>query len=313
MAALIDTHLNKKVIQNERGNNRGKELPLVVIVGPTASGKSATAMRIAQEFNGEIICADSRTIYRGMDIGTAKPNAEDRAVVPHWGLDLVEPGEPFTAADFKYYAQQKIAEVRARGHIPLLVGGTGLYVDGVIFDYEFVKPDPKLRQKLEQLTLEELIEYCANNNITLPENHRNRRYVIRAIERQNVSGKRLIEPIANTIIVGITTNRDELRTRIAARAEQLFETGMVEEAKMLGKNYGWDSEAMTGNIYRLVKQFLDGEFDKEELKERFITSDWQLAKRQLTWLKRNPFIAWHTLDDAYIYIKKQLKPAKKTE
>ena len=298
MATPVNNTMNKKFIQTN--------LPLVVVVGPTASGKSATAMRIAEEYNGEIICADSRTIYKGMDIGTAKPSEADRAAIPHWGLDLVEPGESFTAADFKYFAQQKIDDIRSRGHIPLLVGGTGLYIDGVIFDYEFVDPDTKLREKLELLSLEELHEYCVINNIMLPENYQNRRYVIREVERKNVSGKRLAEPIANTIIVGIATERDELRSRIAARSEQLFESGMVEEAIMLGEKYGWNSEAMTGNIYRLVRQYLDGEFDKNELKARNIISDWQLAKRQITWLKRNPFIMWKPLDEAYSYIKKQL-------
>ncbi len=298
MATPVNNTMNKKFIQTN--------LPLVVVVGPTASGKSATAMRIAEEYNGEIICADSRTIYKGMDIGTAKPSEADRAAIPHWGLDLVEPGESFTAADFKYFAQQKIDDIRSRGHIPLLVGGTGLYIDGVIFDYEFVDPDTKLREKLELLSLEELHEYCVINNIMLPENHQNRRYVIREIERKNISGKRLSEPVANTIIVGIATERDELRTRIAARSEQLFAQGMVEEAIMLGEKYGWNSEAMTGNIYRLVRQYLDGEFDKNEIKARSIISDWQLAKRQITWLKRNPFIMWKPLDEAYSYIKKQL-------
>lgn len=288
-------------------------LPLVVIVGPTASGKSATAMRIAEEFSGEIICSDSRTIYKGMDIGTAKPTQEDQARVPHWGLDLVEPGQSFTAADFKYYAQQKIQEIRERGHLPLLVGGTGLYVDGLIFDYDFVESDPVLRAQLEKMSLKELINYCANNNVELPENQQNRRYVIRAIERKNISGKRLTQPIANTLIVGITTERDVLKQRIAQRAEQLFENGMVEEAKTLGEKYGWESEAMTGNIYKLVKQFLAGEFGKEELKQRFITSDWQLAKRQLTWLKRNPFIVWKPLDEAYSYLKERLVSAQKSE
>ena len=309
MATPVDKTLNKKSVQSMNPSN----LPLIVIVGPTASGKSSTAMRIAKEFNGEIICADSRTLYKGMDIGTAKPTAEDRTEVPHWGLDLVEPSERFTAADFKYFAQQKIEEIRSRGHLPLLVGGTGLYVDGVIFDYEFVKTDPKIRTQLEAMSLEELKDYCANNNVVLPENQQNRRYLIRAIERKNISGKRLNAPIANTLIVGITTNRDELRTRISTRAEQLFETGMVEEAKKLGEKYGWNSEAMTGNIYKLVKQFLGGEFNEEELKQRFITADWQLAKRQLTWLKRNPFTHWESLDDAYIYIKKQLIAGQKSE
>lgn len=283
--------------------NRGEALPLIVIVGPTASGKSATALRIAEEFQGEIICADSRTIYKDMDIGTAKPSAEDQARVPHWGLDLVAPGESFTAADFKKYATEKIAEIRSRNHIPLLVGGTGLYVDGVVFDYQFGKPDPELRQELENMSDDYLKRYCLNNNIKLPENDQNRRYVIRAIEQNNINSKSLNEPIPHTIIVGIATNKDELRARIAGRSEQLFENGMVEEAIMLGKKYGWNSEAMTGNIYKLVKHFLDNTLTRDELKEKFITADWRLAKRQLTWLKRNPFIHWLSLDDAYDFLK----------
>ena len=248
-----------------------------------------------------------------MDIGTAKPSPEDQAEVPHWGLDLVEPGESFTAADFKLYTQQKVAEIRARGHLPMLVGGTGLYVDGLIFDYEFAPADPELRKKLEVLSLDELKKYCANNNISLPENQQNRRYVMREIERKIVSGTRLNEPIANTLVVGIATERDILRARIQTRSEQLFENGMVQEAKMLGEKYGWESEAMTGNIYKLVKQFLDGELDEAELKEKNITADWRLAKRQITYLKRNPFINWLELSDAYSYVKEQLSPPIETE
>ncbi len=299
--------MNKKVIQNSSTNNRGEEAPLVVIVGPTASGKSATAMRVAEEFGGEIICADSRTIYKGMDIGTAKPSAEDQARVPHWGLDLVEPGEVFTAADFKAYALKAIANIRSRGKLPILVGGTGLYVDGVIFDYQFGKTDSLLRKKLETQSLDALKKYCANNNIELPENEQNRRYVIRAIEQKSINSKRLEQPIDNCIIVGIATERSTLRKRIHDRAEQLFANGMVEEAKMLGKKYGWKSEAMTGNIYKLVKQYEDGLLNEAELKEKNETADWQLAKRQLTWLKRNPFTHWTSLDEAYSYIKTGLE------
>lgn len=285
--------------------------PLVVIVGPTASGKSVTAMRIAEEFSGEIICSDSRTVYKGVDIGTAKPTAEDQSRVPHWGLDLVEPGELFTAANFKEYALNAIADIRSRGKLPILVGGTGLYVDGVIFDYQFGESDPHQRKKLETLSLDELKKYCSNNNIELPENENNRRYVIRAIEQKSINNKRLSHPIDNCVIVGIATERDILRQRISDRAEQLFADGMVEEAKILGEKYGWNSEAMTGNIYKLVRQFLNGEFDESELKQKFITSDWQLAKRQLTWLKRNPFIHWAPLDDAYSYLKMKLTANQK--
>jgi len=283
------------------------DLPLIVIVGPTASGKSGIAVELAEQYNGEIICADSRTIFTGMDIGTAKPSKVDQARVPHWGLDIVTPGEPFSAADFKVYALEKIAEIRARGRVPFLVGGTGLYVDAIIFDYEFgPAADPELRKTLEGMTLEELYIYCKNNNISLPENDQNKRYVIRAIELKNVSTKRSEKPIDNCIIVGIATDRDVLRERIAARSEQLFDDGVVEEARMLGDTYGWESEAMTGNIYRLAHAYVDGLITAGELKFRNETADWQLAKRQLTWLKRNQFITWLSLKDVKNYIANRL-------
>jgi tRNA dimethylallyltransferase len=276
--------------------------PLVVIVGPTASGKSGLALKLAEQFGGEIICADSRTVYKGMDIGTAKPSREDQARVPHWGLDLVEHGESFSVADFQKYAYEKIADIRARGKIPFLVGGSGLYIDAVIFEFQFGPVNKEFRESLDSLTLEELQEYCFENNIILPENEKNRRHLISAIERKNVVSKGLTEPQRNSCIVGITTEKDILHERIHERSEHLFESGMVEEAIALGTKFGWDSEAMTGNIYKLVKEFVDGKLTKDELKQRNETADWQLAKRQLTWLKRNRFITWLELDEAEKYI-----------
>ena len=274
------------------------ELPLIVIVGPTASGKSGVAIELAEQYNGEIICADSRTIFKGMDIGTAKPSKQDQARVPHWGLDIATPGEPFSAADFKKYAVQKIAEIRARGHVPFLVGGTGLYIDGVVFDYEFGLPaNLEKRVELEQMTIKDLHKYCIQNNIPIPENDQNKRYVIRAIEQKGISSKRSDTPINNCIIVGITTDSEQLRERIHYRIEQLFDDGVVEEAKMLGDTYGWESEAMTGNIYRFARAYVNNELTKDEFISRSSTADWQLAKRQLTWLKRNKFIAWRPLDE----------------
>lgn len=277
----------------------GDHLPLVVIVGPTASGKTALAIDLAEQFDGEIICADSRTIYAGMDIGTAKPSAAEQARVPHWGIDLVEPTERFTAADFKTYADQKVDEIRGRGHIPFLVGGTGLYVDAVVYDYQFGQErDSAKRARLESLPIEQLHAYCEQNNVILPENKLNKRYVIRAIEQNGQLTTRLQQPISTSIIVGITTDRDVLRTRIAARTEQLFEDGVVQEATRLGKKYGWDSEAMTGNIYRFVNAYLKNELTLVQAKEKNTTADWRLAKRQLTWLRRNTAIEWYDLTGA---------------
>jgi len=278
-------------------------LPLIVVVGPTASGKTSLAIAIAKKFGGEIISADSRAIYKGMDIGTAKPTVEEREGVPHWGLDLAEPDERFTAADFKQYALKKIAEIRAREHLPILVGGTGLYVDSVIFDYQFGPlADTQKRAALEAMSLNALHEYCLENNVSLPENSLNKRYVIRAIEQNSINTKRRETPIENTIVVGIATERDVLRTRIEARAEHIFDDGVVEEATILGKKYGWNHESMTGNIYPLVHSYLEGELSASEMKEKFTTLDWRLAKRQLTWLRRNPFIRWGSLTEVKDYL-----------
>lgn len=285
--------------------------PLIVITGPTASGKTGLAIDLAEKYNGEIICADSRTIYKGMDIGTAKPTLEERRSVVHWGLDLVEPGEAFSAADFKAYATEKIADIRSRNKVPFLVGGTGLYIDAIIFDYQFgPTANSELRDKLEQLTIEQLHAYCLNNNIELPENKLNKRYVIRAIEQGGISRKRNDKMINNAHVVAIATDREILRTRIRDRTEQFFDNGVVEEATNLGKKYGWGSEAMTGNIYPLVHRYLNHEIDLEEMKNKFTTLDWRLAKRQLTWLRRNSEIQWLSLTDAAHYLEAILAKTK---
>ncbi len=283
--------------------SRASSLPLVVIVGPTASGKTALAIDIAERHNGEIICADSRTVYKGLDIGTAKPTPADQARVPHHGLDLVEPDESFSAADFKSYANQKIAEIRQRGRMPVLVGGTGLYVDSVIYDYQFGPPvDKERRQELSMMTIEELHEYCHKHNVPLPENIYIKRYVVRSIEQQGLNQQRRDTPISNSIVVGISTDRDVLKQRIVQRASQLFAAGMLDEALEAGRKYGWDNEAMTGNIYRLARQYCDGELTLDRVKERFVTLDWQLAKRQLTWLKRREHIHWDEPDQLVEYL-----------
>lgn len=288
-----------------------EEPPLVVIIGPTASGKTSLAIKLAKRSRGEIICADSRTVYKYMDIGTAKPTPEERAQIPHWGLDLVEPGEKFTVADFKEYAENKIQEIRARGNTPFLVGGSGLYVDAVLYDYQLgPEPDMDQRRALEQMTIDQLHIYCAKNNILLPENYKNKRYVIRAIERKSSSIKRRSRPIKNTLIVGVSTERDTLRTRIRERTEQLFQNGVVDEATKLGKKYGWNNEAMTGNIYRLARSYLMEELTLQEFKDRFTTLDWQLAKRQMTWMKRRSFVKWLSLEEAEGYLSRRLAKYK---
>ena len=284
------------------------EPPLILIVGPTASGKTALGIKLAKQYGGEIISADSRAIYKDLSIGTAKPSLEEQDGVPHWGIDLVEPGERFTAADFQHYANKKITEIRARGHLPIIVGGTGLYVDAVMYGFEFPLEgnDLERREALMKQSLEELYVYCAENNVVLPENKKNKRYVVNNILRNGQTLKRKRELDGNTIVVGISTDRDILRARINKRAAVILSMGVIDEAKHAAEKYGWDNEAMTGNIYPLIREYIKGTLNLRELEEKFIVSDWRLAKRQLTWLKRNEHIYWASLDDAYTYITRRL-------
>lgn len=285
-----------------------KNLPLVVITGPTASGKTSLAIKLAKKYNGEIICADSRSIYQGMDIGTAKPTKAEQAEVLHWGLDLVRPNQDFSAADFKKYATTKIAEIRKRGRVPFMVGGTGLYIDSVIFDFNFgPKADIKLREKYEMMPIEQLWEYCNKNNIIIPENKHNKRYVIRSIERNGEDLKCRGTLIDNTTVVAISTPRDILRSRIAQRIEQILNDGVVNEAKVLGEMYNWQGEAFKSNAYPLVKEYLNGSVSYDEMMDKMITIDWRLAKRQLTWFRRNKFIHWGSADELQCYLSDKLE------
>ncbi len=266
--------------------------PLVVITGPTASGKSALAMHMAKKYNGELICADSRTVYKGMDIGTAKPTKKDQTEVRHHLLDLVEPDQHFSAAQFKGLANKAIDDITARGKLPIMVGGTGLYVDAVIFDYTFGEPaDPKRRAALQDRSIEELQQMCLDAAIPLPVNDQNKRHLVRAIELGGlVQQKKRLR--SNTVVVALTTDRVNLRSKVTLRAQAMVKQGIIKEVAALAKKYGWGTEAMTGNIYRIFRPVVEQTLSVEEAIEQFVTSDMQLAKRQVTWLKRNPYIIW---------------------
>ncbi len=271
---------------------RGKRAPLVVIVGPTASGKSALAMKIANKYNGEIIAADSRTVYRGMDIGTAKPTTEDRRRVRHHLLDVRNPDESFSAAEFKAMANAAVHDIEARGKLPILVGGTGLYIDAVIYNYQFgPAADETKRAALNKLSIEELQVLCRENNIDLPINSQNKRHLIRAVELGGLvkHKKRLREDI---FVVGISTEREVLRKRIEKRAHEMIAAGVLEEVRSIGEGYRWSGEALKGNIYRIFRPVVEGTESVEAAIEEFVRSDMALAKRQMTWFKRNPAIHW---------------------
>ncbi len=276
--------------------------PLVVITGPTASGKSALALEVAQKYNGELICADSRTVYKELNIGTAKPIKEEQALVKHHLLDVVSPGEPFSAAQFQKLAYKAIRHITDRGKLPILVGGTGLYVDSVIFDYQFGAPaDPLERGRLEALSIEELKQRCEDNDIPLPMNTQNKRHLIRAIELGGLfDHPKKLRP--NTIAVAFTTKKEELRSKITKRAHQMVAEGVLDEVRKVGQKYAWKGEALTGNIYRILRPVVEDNAPLGEALELLITSDMQLAKRQITWLKRNPYIIWGDKDQLKVAI-----------
>jgi tRNA dimethylallyltransferase len=269
--------------------------PLLVIAGPTASGKSALALQIARDYNGEIICADSRTIYRGMDIGTAKPTPAEQAAVPHHLLDIAEPNQPYSAAEFKQAANVAIESIRHRQKLPILVGGTGLYLWSVIYDYRFpAGPSNALRMELQQLPLAELVRRLRQVD---PERAavidlRNSRRVIRALE---TVGQPHIAPTAlpaNSYIIGLNPGMKELEQHITTRTAGMLEAGLIEEVRGLLTRYDSVIGPLNTISYKETMEFLHGTITHRQLESLINLHTRQLAKRQMTWFKRNPDIHW---------------------
>jgi tRNA dimethylallyltransferase len=264
---------------------------LLAIVGPTASGKTALSINVAKKHHGEIIAADSRTVYKFMDIGTAKPSLTEQDGMPHWGLDLVGPNQKTTVADYKKYADSKIKEINQRNHLPILVGGSGLYIDTVLYNFSFAPANEVLRQKLEKLSIAELQQKITSQKLKMPENLQNKRYLIRALERGNVPLIKKELPL-RVVIIGINPGKEILRARIEQRALKMIKDGVVEEIKLVADKYGWQNEAMTAGIYKVFRPFLEGKINQETAIKNLIISDIQLVKKQMTWFKRNPDIRW---------------------
>ncbi len=275
--------------------------PLLVIVGETGSGKTALAIALAKRFHGEIIAADSRTVYTGMDIGTAKPTLEERCGIPHYGFDVVEPNQQFTAYDFQRLAQQAIDDIAGRGKLPIVVGGTGLYIDALLYNFTF-RPKPSLstRVQLQGLSIKELQDRILARNLPMPVNRNNSRHLTRVLESEGVAGRRTtLRP--NTLIIGISLPRGGLPARLTARINAMIEAGLVDEVRRLRATYG-TIEAFRAPGYTAMAAYLDGTLSLEEAKHEFLKADASLAKRQRTWFKRNKAIHWlddkNTLDQA---------------
>lgn len=267
------------------------KIDLLVIIGPTASGKTSLAIKIAKKYNGEVISADSRAVYKKMDIGTAKPDKKEQSGVVHWGFDLVGPGENFTVADFKKYADNMVKDISLRGKLPIIVGGSGLYIDSVIYNFSFVAQNLTLRKKLEQKTVKELHQLIIKTQLKLPENFKNKRYLIRTLEKGEAQVSKN-DISKSTVLIGINPGKEKLNDRIISRLEKMINMGVIEEIKQCAKLYDWESNAMTGGIYRAFKDYILGDETLDVAKQKFIKSDKDLAKKQITWFKRNPNIKW---------------------
>ncbi len=268
-------------------------MTLIAIVGPTASGKTSASIDVAKDLEAVVISADSRSIYRDMNIGTAKPTLEERQGVYHWGFDLVDPGERYSVSEFKSAAEGIILPRQDAGQHTVMVGGTGLYVDSVVFDYSFPKDRGLFTQsQVERMSKEKLLAYYKKYNISLPSDWQNVRRLQAGLLRDFSQSQRRSTPITDSVVVGISTDREILKQRIKNRVELMFRDGVVEETSNIMSKYYLDGSDLPGNVYPIVAEYIKGSINIDEAKERMYRSDWQLARRQMTWFKRNKFIHW---------------------
>lgn len=278
--------------------------PLIVVLGPTASGKSSLGIALAQRFHGEIVSADSRQVYRRLDIGTAKVTREEQALVPHHLLDVVEPNDTYTVSQFQHDAIAAINAILARQHLPFLVGGSPHYIQIVVdnLDMPQVAPQPVLRAQLEQRPLPDLLQELQEHDpvsfATIDRN--NPRRVIRALEVCIATGKPfseqrgLVHPLYSPLMLGIQWPRDVLYRRIDARVEERMQQGMVQEVQsLLDAGISHERLEALGLEYRFVDRWLRGVFPSEEqMVERLKYAIHDFTRRQLTWFRRDPRIVW---------------------
>jgi len=283
-------------------NNR-----VIAVVGATASGKTSYAIELAKKINGEIISADSRLVYKGMDIGTAKPTIDEMQEIPHYMIDVVEPEYNYSVGLYVKEAQKHITNIISRGKVPIVVGGTGLYFRVLLENYDLpdVKPDYELRKELSSYSYEELLEMLtkldekAANSVE----KNDKKKLIRYIEIIKLAGKPLDlvrgvkEKEFNVEWVGLNFPREILYDRINKRVDLMIEQGLIDETKKLLQKHGRISNITDTIGYREVLSYLDGELSLDEAKDKLKQNTRNYAKRQLTWFRKNEQINWNCYPD----------------
>lgn len=280
----------------------------IIILGQTAVGKSKFALKLAKKINGEIISADSMQVYRGMDIGTAKPSLKERQGVRHHLIDIRNPDEEWTVSDFVRETQSSKLKIQNKGKIPVIVGGTGLYLWALLGGYSFpmVEADPELRERLEKEPLDKLYKKLQQIDPKACEKiHNNdKKRIVRALEVFELTGKPISElqkgeeprssfSGSESKLIGLNLPREELYQHINARVDQMIEKGLIEEVKdLLTKGYSKDLNSMQALGYKEVIEYLEGNWDKNKMIEELKKRTRHFARRQMTWFKRFKNVKW---------------------
>jgi len=285
-----------------------RSLEVLCIVGPTASGKTALSIRLAHLLNGEIINGDSMQVYRGLDIGTAKINEEEKEGIRHHLFDIKNPDESFSVAEFQQLVRDKIGEIRSRGKLPILVGGTGLYIQSVLHDFRFTEDgsDEKVRLKYEKLA-EEIGSHALHrllmekDPLAAEQIHpNNQRRVVRALEIAEVTGKGKTDieagrgnvPLYKYVIIGLTMDRDKLYERIDRRVEIMLENGLFKEVEGLFASGLRNVQSIKAIGYKEIYDYFEGKVSKDESVENIKRNSRNYAKRQLTYFRNKLQVHW---------------------
>ena len=285
-------------------------MDVLCIVGPTAVGKTKMSIELAKQLNGEIISGDSMQIYRGMDIGTAKATMDERQRIPHHLIDEKNPDEPYSVAAFQQTVRAKIEEIKSRGKLPIIVGGTGLYIKSVLYDYEFAGESESKEvdeAKYGHLSNEELhAKLAAVDEAGAKDIHpNNRKRVIRALEIYETSGVKKSEMIEkqehkmiyDACLIGLTDDRTVLYDRINKRVDVMYETGLVEEVKALfDQGIPAESQSIRAIGYKELYDYFKGFISLEESKELIKRNSRRYAKRQYTWFNNQMDVTWFKVD-----------------